>query len=48
MPSMPRPKGKARKIAFRILGIPANQKKQNKKQSELRKRLLYEDTQRVR
>ena len=46
---MPRPKGLARKIAYKILGKPANIAfKRNKMQSKINARLLYEDTYRVR
>jgi hypothetical protein len=49
MPVMPRPKGKATKIAYKILGKPLNMQKQNQiKDSKLQKRLLFEDTERVR
>ncbi|MFI5332617.1 MAG: hypothetical protein ACHQVS_00790 [Candidatus Babeliales bacterium] len=50
MPMMPRPKGKARAICFRILGIPQNMQK--RKHSEVEKkineRLLFEETSRAR
>lgn len=46
MPAMPRIKGKATKIAFKILGKPANMSKQPKKKED--ERLLFEITQRVR
>lgn len=46
---MPRPRGKAKKIAYNILGVPANiAAKPTKKQKILDKRLLWEDTSRVR
>jgi hypothetical protein len=46
---MPRPKGKAKKIAYKILGIPENLKKNNEAFSpEVNKRLVFEETQRVR
>lgn len=50
MPVMPRPKGKATKIAYKILGKPANMQKQNQNnpKSNIEKRLLFEDTERVR
>lgn len=49
MPGMIRPKGKAKKIAFKILGKPANmQEKPDKKKRKVNQRLLYEETQRVR
>lgn len=49
MPAMPRPKGKAKKIAYHLLGKPANIAfKRNKKQRRINQRLLYEETERVR
>ena len=49
MPVMLRPKGKAKKIAFKILGKPANlQFKPNKDQRKVNQRLLYEETFRAR
>jgi hypothetical protein len=49
MPAMPRPKGKARKIAYKLLGVPANIAfKRSKQQKKVNKRLLYEETDRVR
>lgn len=49
MAIMPRPKGKARKIAYDILGVPANiAAKPTKKQRILDRHLLYEETSRVR
>ncbi len=50
MPCMPRPKGKARKIAYHILGVPANLRKQHKspKDKKIDDRLVFEETQRVR
>lgn len=50
MPVMPRPKGKATKIAYKILGKPVNMQKQNQnnKNSEIEKRILFENTERVR
>ena len=47
--TMPRPYGKAKKIAYKILGVPANiAAKPTKKQKIIDKHLLYEDTSRVR
>ncbi len=47
--AMIRPKGKAKKIAFKILGKPANmQEKPDKKKRKVNQRLLYEETQRAR
>jgi len=48
MPAMPRPDDKPKKIAYAILGKPANLKKKSKKQRDLNKRLIFEETQRVR
>ncbi len=49
MTAMVRPKGKATKIAFKILGKPANmQTKKSKKQTKVNKRLEFEETARVR
>lgn len=49
MPAMPRPKGKATKIAFKILGVPgAIAFKRSKQQDKINKQLLYQETQRVR
>ena len=48
MPTMPRMKGKATKIAFAILGKPANlSHKPSKKEQFIDRRLLYEETYRV-
>jgi hypothetical protein len=55
MPSMPRPSGpramkKGRDIAFSILGVPPNMRKQkmSNREKEIDSRLIYEDTKRVR
>lgn len=49
MPSVPRPKGKAKKIAYKLLGIPDNMKKQKKKRNDkIEQRLVFEETIRVR
>lgn len=48
MPVMLRPKGKATKIAFAILGKPANLKEGDKKyQSEADRIISYQATQRI-
>jgi len=48
MPVMPRMSGKARKIAYKILGKPANMENvKSKKKSKLNKRLTFEETQQV-
>jgi len=49
MPSAPRVKGKAAKIAFKILGTPANLKfKRSKEQERVNQQLLSQETSRVR
>ena len=49
MPAAPRMKGFARKIAFSILGVPANLKaKKSAAQKALDLQLLAQETQRVR
>jgi hypothetical protein len=49
MPAMPRMSNKATKIAYKILGIPANvQSKKTKKQKKLEEALTAEETVRVR
>lgn len=49
MPAMPRIKGKPRKIAFSILGVPSNLKdKKTALQKKIDRRLMYDNTQRVR
>lgn len=49
MPGMPRVSKKGNKIAFSILGTPANiAYKPNKKKKEIDARLLASETQRVR
>lgn len=49
MPAAPRIKGKPAKIAFSILGVPANlNQKKNRFQKEIDRRLLFQNTQRVR
>lgn len=48
MPAMPRIPGKPTKIAFKILGIPANiAYKPNSKEKAVDKRLTFEETTRV-
>ncbi len=47
--AMIRPKGKAKNIAFKILGKPANmQEKSTKQKRKVNQRLLYEETMRSR
>lgn len=49
MPAAPRPKGKAKNIAFKILGTPPNIAfKRDKRQKQINKRLIFEETTRVR
>ena len=49
MPAMPRLDDKSKKIAFKILGIPVNNKQAKaKKKSKVEKRLTFEETTRVR
>jgi hypothetical protein len=49
MATAPRPKGKAKKIAEKIMGKPANrQTKITKEEQRVRERLLFEETSRVR
>ena len=49
MPGMPRPNKKATKIAFDLLGTPPNlREKKTALQKKIDRRLLYDDTQRVR
>jgi len=49
MPTMPRVKNKATKIAYKILGMPANIR-YNKRpfDKKINKRLIFEETARVR
>lgn len=45
---MPRPNGKAKKIAFAILGKPANLKEEDKKYNTNADRVIsYQNTQRI-
>jgi hypothetical protein len=49
MPAMIRVPGKATKIAYNILGKPQNmQSKMMKKNSQVNKRLIFEETRKVR
>jgi len=47
MPIMPRPKGKAEKIAYKILGIPANIRFKNKNRNGKIKDKLYSENTRL-
>lgn len=50
MPAMVRPKGENAKIAYKILGVPANldEKKPSKSQRYVNRRLVREETRRIR
>lgn len=49
MPTMPRLPGKTTKIAYKILGIPANiQYKRDSVDKKINKRLIFEESIRVR
>jgi hypothetical protein len=49
MPSMPRVSKKTTNIAYTVLGVPSNIAfKRTKKEKEINRRLLFEETQRVR
>lgn len=49
MASMPRLKNKGSKIAFAILGVPANFRfKRSKEQERVNQQLLFQETSRVR
>lgn len=49
MPAMPRLPGKGKKIAYKILGVPANIAfKRDAKEKKVNKRLIFEETTRVR
>jgi len=50
MPAMPRPEGKGKKIAYKIMGVPANmiEKKKSKDQKKIDQRLVFEETVRSR
>lgn len=49
MPAMPRVRGKTTKIAYDVLGKPANmQDNKTKKDKRINQRLLFEETYRVR
>lgn len=49
MPSMPRQKTKGTKVAFNLLGVPANFKfKRSKEQERVNQQLLFQETSRVR
>ena len=49
MPSMPRVKGAATKIAYKVLGTPANINfKRSKEQERVNRQLLVQETSRVR
>ncbi len=49
MPTMIRAPGKAKKIAYKILGVPANiESKRDALDSKINKRLIFEESIRVR
>ena len=50
MPVMPRVKGKAERIAYKILGVPANMRNKTKtaRNSKMKKQLYLEETRLVR
>ena len=48
MPTMIRQIGKTKKLAYAILGKPANMYKRTKKEQYIARRLLYEETDRSR
>jgi hypothetical protein len=49
MPTMIRMPGKAKKIAYKILGVPANMEyKRDAIEKKINKRLIFEETTRVR
>ena len=49
MPTMPRMSGKAKRIAYSILGVPANlASKKDAVSRKINKRLVFEETTRVR
>lgn len=49
MPGMVRPKGKGKKIAFEVLGVPANmQEHKTPREKKVDERLTFEETVRVR
>lgn len=48
MPAMPRMMGKAKKIAYAVLGKPQNMNDDKKKKAHVEERLQFEETVRVR
>lgn len=49
MPAMPRSLSKGTKVAYKVMGIPANiAHKRTKKEKEINKRLMFEETYRSR
>lgn len=50
MPAMPRPSNKTKAIAEKILGVPANMRKNKKtyRKKQTDKRLVFEETSQVR
>ena len=47
MPIMVRPEGKAKKIAFKIIGTPCNMLKSSKRKKKTEEKLEYQYTARV-
>jgi len=48
MPAMLRPNGKAKKIAYAILGAPQNEMKHPKRLRKIKQKIEYEETRLVR
>lgn len=48
MPVAPRPKGRARNIAYAIMGFPINLSVKSKADRRINQRLVFEETSRVR
>lgn len=48
MPAMLRLDEKTKKIAYKIMGVPANLRKEPRRDPKIEKRLVFEETQRVR
>jgi len=49
MPAMIRPKGMPKKIAYKLLGVPYNMQNRNDKKNEkVRRRIMFEETSKVR
>lgn len=48
MTVMVRPAGKAKRLFFKIMGVPATYAPRTKAEKQISKRLMYEDTRRAR